>query len=188
MSRKLKIIHIACFCIFIIFAMTTFAFIIQETTSTSVLTFGSLKMRLIETTIENGVETEIESGSSINITNNSNINRNVKIENIGNQEMYVRVALNIQGKKDNLKFDATSLVDIKADSENWIYKDGWYYYKNSIKPNELTDNLKINIDFKIDKISSTYSGGNFNLYIDSEALQYKNNSENVLEARGWPSN
>lgn len=211
MSKKTKIIHITLFCIFILFSMTVFAFIIKETTSSSILTFGSLKMRVIETTIENGIEKEIENGKSMSLMTNSNFNRDIKIENTGEQEMYVRVSFNIEGKKgnnikesegktskeskvksneieNNKEFDASSLVDINADSENWIYKDGWYYYKTSIKPKEITNNLKINIKFKMDKISSAHSGGEFNLNIKSEALQYKNNSENVLEARGWPSN
>jgi len=175
------------FCIFILFSMVTFAFIIKETTISSIITFGSVKMKVIETTIENGIKKEVENGTNIDVTNNSYINRNIKIENIGNHEIYVRVSFDIEGKKNNIQFDTSSLINLNTENANWIYKDGWYYYKNSIKPNEITDDLKINIHFDIEKITNMYAGCNFNLYIDSEAVQYENNSENVLEAKGWAS-
>ena len=187
MSKKTKVIQIALFCIFVLFAVATFAFLITETTTNNIITFGKLKMKVVETTMEDGIEKEIENGSNINITGDSNVNRIIKIQNTGTHEMYVRVLFNIEGIKNNVEFDTSSLVSTNEEGKYWEYKDGWYYYNKTLKANEITNNLTINMIFDIDKISSTYSGSNFNLFINAEALQYENNSKSVFEAKGWPT-
>lgn len=78
----------------------------------------------------------------------NNIKENIKIKNIGNSPIYVRATIvyyfvnsNNQIIKDLPTLDADYSI-IFSSSDNWIKsKDGYYYYKLVLNPDEKTDNL-----------------------------------------------
>ena len=93
----------------------------------------------------------------------------------------------MQAETDNECIELLRYVSIKQKDNEWIYKDGWYYYKNEVSHKEITNDLQINIKFDINEITKKYSGAKFNLDIKAEAIQAENNSDDVLEVVGWPS-
>ena len=187
MNKKLRIILSILFAVLMFFVSTSFAFVSKEVSVGNIITFGNIKMKLIQTTYEDGIEKEILNGDDLNITSNANLNRNIKIENIGKHPMFVRVSLNMQAETDNECIELLRYVSIKQKDNEWIYKDGWYYYKNEVSHKEITNDLQINIKFDINEITKKYSGAKFNLDIKAEAIQAENNSDDVLEVVGWPS-
>lgn len=168
----------------IVSASATYAFIVRESDTESIITFGSLKMKLMETTLVNGEEIEV-SDDALDISNATNVSRIVRVKNVGRHSMYVRVKLNIYGENDGETFDISDAYKIDT-SDNWIYQDGYYYYKDALSENEITDELMKEIVFDNDIVNSKYQGSKFNLEIKGEALQRENNKDNVLEATGWP--
>lgn len=98
----------------------------------------------------------------------NNIKENIKIKNIGNSPIYVRVTILYYFKnsdeqiiKDKPVVDSDYSV-IFSSSENWVKaSDGYYYYKLALKPEDETDNLidkcidlnnNLNKKFRIDVI------------------------------------
>ena len=165
------------------------AYITRSTIAKNVITFGSLKMQLLETTLdERGQEIEVENNEILDITHRPKLSRIVKIKNLGKHDFFSRISLHLVGTDVNdQEFDATKYVLYDVNTEDWIYKDGWYYYKKIVKQNEITNNLITQVQFDVNNITSNYPNGKFKLDIKAEAVQAENNAGNVLDVLGWPS-
>lgn len=186
MKKRLIILSICILCT--IFIAGSIAFLTRQIQIDNIITFGSIEMKLIETTLnENNEEIPVENGSFLNISNMPNISRIVKVQNPGKQPIYVRVSLKIVGIDGNgNEFNVEQFVTYDANNVDWIYKDGWYYYKKELNSNETTENLITQIHFDLDRILMNYSNPKFELKINAKAVQFKNNADNVLDAKGWP--
>lgn len=190
MNKEISIIVllIIMICLFVVTA--TIAFTTRNTITNNIITFGKLKMELIHRTLnEKNEEIDVNNNTNINITYNSNVSRIVRIKNVGNHSFFVRISIDIIGTDENKnKFNANSLVSYNWNTEDWIFKDGWYYYGKELNENETTSNLITQIIFDIDNITSNYPNGEFKININAEAVQAENNEKEVLNVVGWPSN
>lgn len=187
MNKKVKII-VALLITCLLLASVSYAYVVRKSTSSNIITFGKLKMKLIESTIEDGKEISIQDGSNIDITNNPTVNRYIRVRNVGKHPMYVRISLNSYLKVNNKKINANDLITYNVNEEDYIYKDGWYYYKYELKPGKETSNLITGISFDVDKVLNNYGKGLFDLDIDAGAVQSENNETDILKVKGWPNN
>ena len=169
-------------------AALTVAFLNRSVTADNVITFGSVKLKLHETCIdENGVETDFDTNRVINVTADSEQKRTFKVENVGKHPLYVRVSFSIVGvDRGGRKFEATDFMDVEAKSEDWVYKDGYWYYLSILYPREKTKALMTDVVFDINEITKRYPGSHYELAVDAQGVQSENNHENVLQAVGWP--
>ena len=189
LSKKSIIATLLIIVIGLVAIASVIAYITRSTIAKNVITFGSLKIGLLETTLdEKGQELEVEDNEILNITYKPKVSRIVKIKNLGKHEFYTRVSLDIIGTDANEnEFNANQLVSYGLNTDDWVYKDGWYYYKKIVKQNEITSNLITKVNFDVNNITSNYPNGKFKLDIKAEAVQAENNAENVLDVLGWPS-
>ncbi len=191
MSKKEKIVILLLVIIaFFIFVVSTIAFRIYDKTANNVITFGNIKMQLLQTTLnKNNDEIDVNDDENFDITHNSTVSRRIKVKNLGKQEFFLRISLKMIGTDENNKeFNADDFVIYDLNTKDWIYKDGWYYYKNVVKENETTSNLITKIDFDINKITSLYPKSKFKFDVEAQAVQAQNNASNVLDVSGWPKN
>ena len=186
--NKHKYVIIFLFLIILLCISGTIAFKTTNETANNIITFGNIKVKLIQTTIDNnGEEVEINNDNEFNITTDSSVDRFIKACNVGKQDIYLRISLNTKGfDKNDQEFDANNLVDYVTNNQGWIYKNEYYYYHKALKPNECTETLLKKINFNIDKISSNYPDSSYKFKADLQAVQSKNNAEDVLQAEGWP--
>jgi len=185
---NIQILLIIITCLFLI--TLTMAFITSRITTNNIITFGNLKMQLIETCLdENNKEREVKNNEILDITYTSEVSRIVKIKNLGNHDFFARISLDIIGiDSNNNNFYANDFVSYNINTNDWIYKDGWYYYKKIVKQDDTTSNLLTQINFDTNNITKKYPKSNFKFNIKAEAVQAKNNASNVLDVVGWPSN
>lgn len=190
MNKEITIIVllIIMICLFVVTA--TIAFTTRTTITNNIITFGNLKMELIHRTLnEKNEEVDVNNNANIDITYNSTVSRVVRVKNIGKHNFFARVSINVKGIDENKnQFNANSLVSYDVNTNDWIFKDGWYYYKKELNKNEMTSNLITQIKFDIDNITSNYPNGEFKININAEAVQAENNEKEVLNVVGWPSN
>lgn len=189
LSKKSILITLLIIVIALLSITSIIAYITRNTIAKNVITFGSLKMQLLQTTLdENNNEVEVNNDEDINITHKSKLSRLVKIKNLGKHDFFARISLNmILIDQNNQEFNANEYVTYKINTEDWFYKNGWYYYKKIVKQNEITSNLITEINFNTNSITSSFPEGKINLDIKAEAVQAENNEENVFDALGWPS-
>ena len=113
MSKKRRLVILLLIIIaFFIFAISTIAFRIYDKTINNVITFGNIKMQLLLTTLnESNKEIVINNDENFNITNNSKVSRILKVKNLGKQEFFLRISLEMIRIDENGKeFNANNLV------------------------------------------------------------------------------
>lgn len=170
-------------------AAPTIAFLTKQTETDNVITFGNVRLQLHETTLnEDRQEVEFEEETQTDITHTDRLSRIVRVENIGSQPVYLRVALSMSGiEEDGTTFKADDYVSYQLNEKDWIYDDGWYYYKTELAPDLTTEELMTEVIFNdINEITEKYPGSEFKLNIDAQGVQSKNNGEDVTKAQGWP--
>lgn len=191
MKKERKLIWIACATLLAVLGLSqTLAFFTTNVDTENLITFGKLDLKINETTLDKqGEEVAYSPDEKVNLSRNSYLSRIIRLENTGSQPMYVRVDLSITGQdKDGGEIkNADALAEYTLNEDDWVYKDGWYYYKDILEPGSESKELMTEIIFDINEISSLYPGGDFDLDVSAQGVQSKNNeNENVLLVTGWP--
>ncbi len=97
---------------------------------------------------------------------------NVRIQNTGNLNSYVRVAVIPVWKNPDGSFtplDSSGTYHILLNTDDWAEgSDGFYYYRYSLQPNELTSELIKSCTIK-ENLPGAYQGKIFDLQIISQS-------------------
>lgn len=170
-------------------AAATTAFWRGQITTENILTFGSLKLALRQTTLSGGAERPVTTRDPMRLTDQDSVSRIIRVESLCDHPMFVRVSLQMEGvREDGTIFDAGSLVTFAVNSADWAYEDGWYYYKAALAPRETTAPLMDEIVFNdINKLTSSYPGVTFRMNVKAQAVQSENNAADPRSASGWPA-
>ena len=188
--NKKKLICIAAASVLLICcAAPTIAFITRQTKTENIITFGNVRLQLHETTLnEDNQEIEFQEDTETDITHSDTCSRIVRVENLGEQPIYLRVSLSMEGtQEDGTSFQADEYASYQLNEEDWYYENGWYYYKTELAPHVTSEELMTQVIFNdISEITEKYPGSKFKLSIDAQGVQSKNNGGSVSEAAGWP--
>lgn len=114
---------------------------------------------------------------------NTVIDNVVSAKNTGKEPEYIRISLTpkmVDKDGTDLKTDS---VYFQINSENWTYKDGFYYYNNILNIGETAPSLYDSILFG-PQIGNDYRFATFSVDINVDAVQSVNNYS-PLEAQGW---
>lgn len=172
-------------------AAPTIAFLTKQKETDNIITFGNVRLQLHETTLDqNNQEVAFDENAQADITHNNTLSRIVRVENVGSQPIYLRVALSMSGtSEEGTTFQADDYVSYALNDEDWTYndEDGWYYYNTELAPDITSEELMTEVIFtNINEITSKYPGSEFKLNIDAQGVQSKNNGSDVTKAQGWP--
>ena len=183
--KKTKILVAIFVVIIIVIPVLIYATILGSTKSNNIITFGKLKMELIETSIDkDGNEVRVSNNENEYISLNSTVSRKVKVKNVGKHSMYIRLKLNML-LNNNYAETLNNSVSYDINDQDYIFSDGWYYYKKILEPGEETTNLITKIDFSLENLDEDIKK-TIRLDIDAQAVQAENQSEDVLMVKGWP--
>lgn len=117
-----------------------------------------------------------------------------KIVSVTNQEAtawvrmrYTVIMLDPNGEQMQLSDEALSkLVIIEPDAENWIGKDGWWYYTGALATDRQTEPLFTQVRFAGAEMGNEYQSCKVIVEVSAQAVQQIHNGETVLDAAGWP--
>ncbi len=181
-------------------AFGTLAFTTQRATADNVLTFGNVRLRIQETEATAQGEVPVEEGQAVR-ADQGRISRIVRIENVGANDLFVRVRPVMVAQTADGHVSTGAAVDAHVDytinigegANAWTYNpaDGWYYY-NSVVTAEgeasTTAELMSALEFTGDYYTLTGSDGSFELTIDAQGVQADNQAAGTtaLTAQGWP--
>lgn len=65
-------------------------------------------------------------------------------------------------------------------------KDGYYYYKEALKPGEVTAPIFTAVTFK-PEMGNEYQNATATVDVSAQAVQTANNGDTVMDAKGWPN-
>lgn len=184
-TDKKNIVLIILVVLLFVTASYSSAFASRKKSISNHIVFGDLELVLIENTKDDsGKEVPFNNQDEV-ITEASVVSRIVRVENVCDNDMFVRIALNVDVEDENNNHKSgNEMVQYDINEKDWLYQDGYYYYKHILKARETTENLfeELTFDLEDDLVDSK-----LHLNIDVEAVQSKNNASNVLEAEGWPA-
>lgn len=182
MKRKLLILSVLAICIATL-AAGTLAYFTAEGKAHNVITTGGVDIAVQEWADENK-QTPFEDLEGI--MPGMTVTKIAEIKNTGASDAWVRVKVekNIQlqgeGKPD------TGLVELTLNTTDWTEKDGYYYYKEALKPGEVTAPIFTAVTFKPD-MGNEYQNATATVDVTAQAVQTANNGTSALTASGWPA-
>lgn len=164
-----------------ILATGTAAHFVAEETAYNVITTGCLYMDLVEETTnekpwpEEGVK-DVYPGMTVD--------KIVTVRNRGSVPFFCKVSLD--GKVTAYEGGELPFEHITLDlnREQWIEKNGAYYYYRILQPGEETEPLFTTVSFE-PEMGNEYMRAKVNIYVLAQAVQSDNNGEDPLEALGW---
>lgn len=180
-------------------AYGTVAYFTATGTAHNVLTMGNIGIKLNDKTevVENGetklVEFTTEYPDGMPVMPATEASKIVSVENTGSAPAWVRVRIEKTVEPEDASKVGlldTKYVELNYDTENWVDgRNGFWYYKEPLKPGETTPNLFDTVTFSKD-MGNDYMNCKFNIIVSAQAVQSDNNGvgdeQSVLDVAGWP--
>ena len=191
MKKRKTTILIAFAAVLAILGITcSLAFYVASTDTRNLITFGNLELKINETELDSqGNEIAFDASKKVKLNKKNQLSRIIRFENIGDEPMYIRACLSLPGVDMNGRplGELDEVTAYTLNENDWIYKDGWYYYKEVLEPESESEALITGVEFDINQISSRYNGGDFDLDVYVQGVQSKNNEHtDILSVKGWP--
>ena len=180
-----------CAMILICFAVVvqgTAAFYSTEDTARNTITTSAVDVTLIEEQMIDGKPEPFPSGS-IYSKPGMTVSKIVSVK-CEDADSWVRVKVDTmfsdkEGNPLNIDMDVIeSSVLFDTNTNDWEYKDGWWYYKEPLKKGKTTENLFENVTFS-KSMGNVFQGSTAEIVVSVQAVQVANNGSSVWEASGW---
>ena len=182
MKRKLLILSVLAICIATL-AAGTLAYFTSEGKAHNVITTGGVKIAVQEWADENK-QTPFENLEGI--MPGMTVTKIAEIKNTGASDAWVRVKVEKSIKLKGEDTPDTGLVELALNTADWTEKDGYYYYKEALKPGEVTAPIFTAVTFKPD-MGNEYQNATATVDVTAQAVQTANNGATVMDAQGWPN-
>lgn len=180
------------FRIFVISVMAIMVTLISQTTlayysvlgkNTNVITSGNIRFIIHERT-DQGKEFPKE---GVYIVPGDIVSKQVSIENDCEHPFYLRVKIVYGINSEELPYEECFKLNINQ--EDWLYSDGWYYYKEPVAVESTTSNVFSHVEMVGTVIDNKYIGKILTLTVIAQAVQSENNEApdgDVTKVEGWP--
>ena len=182
MKKKLLILSLAAICLAIT-AIGTLAYFTSEGTAHNVITTGGVDIAVQEWADEEKTK-PFENLSGV--MPNTTVTKIAEVKNTGASDAWVRVKVEKNIKLQGEGTSDTSRVELTLNTTDWTEKDGYYYYKEALKPGEVTAPIFTAVTFKPD-MGNEYQNATATVDVVAQAVQTANNGETVTDAKGWPN-
>lgn len=182
MKRKLLILSVLAICIATL-AAGTLAYFTSEGKAHNVITTGGVEIAVQEWADEDK-QTPFEDLKGI--MPGMTVTKIAEIKNTGASDAWVRVKVEKNIKLQGEGTPDTGLVELTLNTTDWTEKDGYYYYKEALKPGEVTAPIFTAVTFKPD-MGNEYQNATATVDVVAQAVQTANNGDTVMDAKGWPN-
>lgn len=186
MKRRLLAGAVIVMCLSLL-AYGTLAYFTAEDTAHNVITSGGIGIELQEWADEDKTLPFPEDGVS-GVMPGTAVTKIVEVKNTGASAAYIRVRVEkeilltegVEGEAD------PGLMIIDFDETCWEKgEDGFYYYKQALKPGAVTEPLFASVSFDT-AMGNIYQNSTARVDVTAYAVQTANNGSSALDAKGWP--
>ena len=189
-KSRIALIALAVCCIALLSAGTAAYFTIQAT-AYNVITTGKVDITIHEKTEDpdnpdKPVEELPDWEDKFDVLPGAKFSKIAFVENTGDQDLFARVRITKQITSEDGKELPTDILHLTMDTAGWIQKDGWFYYKDMLTPGMTTPPLLRSVYFDV-KMDNKYQKATAVVLVEVQAVQAKNNADNVMDAVGWPA-
>ena len=182
MKKKLLVCAFIAICLSIA-AYGTLAYFTYEDTSTNIITMGNIKIELQQLRAGNPTPPD----EVIDVLPGIEVEKTVQVKNVGDNPAWIRIAVSeaIELANGTAAENNGTLIGYDLNTDDWTEQDGYYYYKDVLRPDEITKPLFTTISFS-DQMGNQYQQSQAYIQISAQATQVAHNGETVWEAAGWP--
>ncbi len=189
MKRRFAYCAILCMLLSLV-AYNTLAYFTAEETARNVITSGGIDIQVVE-------RRETDDGlipypaDPIEVMPGSEVSKIVSVQNL-DEPAWVRMAytvtvLDADGAERSLTpAQVQQFMSVNADTANWTYKDGWWYYANPLSTGEESKPLFTEVTFSDSGMGNAYQNNTILIDVVAQAVQQIHNGETVMDAAGWP--
>ena len=150
--------------------------------ATNVVTSGNIQLMIHETTADGSKFPE----EGVYIIPGDIVSKRVSVENVCGHPFYLRVKL--VSSSTNQALSAEDCMKMDIDTQNWTFKDGYYYFNRILQPGEITPALFTQVEIVGSKVDQTHVGSTLSLTVNAYAVQSENNpADHPWDAAGWPA-
>ena len=160
------------------------AFYTTVGTATNVVSSGNITLRINEMTDQG---TPFPTGG-VYVSPGDVVGKVVTVENICEHPFYLRVKL-VYGI-DAQELSAEECFKLNINSDNWVFRDGWYYYTGILQPGEESPFVFSHVEIVGGQVNNSYIGKTLQLTVLAQAVQSENNpiqNGDTTTAAGWPA-
>lgn len=182
-KKKLAVIAVIVI-VLTLFAQGTVAYFSHVGTATNVVTSGDIQFLIHETTEGGG----LFPSRGVVVFPGDVVEKEVTVESDCGHPFYLRIKLNYAVDDETLT--AADCFLPKINTDDWEYHEGWYYYKDIVKPNKTTSELFSHVTIVGDKVDNSYIGKVLTLEVVAQAVQSEHNpitDGHTYTALGWPA-
>lgn len=183
MKKRNLMLGSAILLVVLLVAGGTMAWFTDDVEVTNTFTAGTVDVDLIEN--GNLVVGEDFTGLEIENVNPGDTERKeITVKSNGSKRTYVRIKLTpewilAEGKSFPEGFYDNSLPPaelVGLNETDWIFADGYYYYKDILATNDITSKLITGVKFDGPTMNNEYQGATFKLKVEVESIQATNNA------------
>lgn len=179
----------------------TLAYFTDQGTAHNIITTGGVDIELVETHIDaNGQIGNFPEQGISGIMPGMDISKIVRIKNTGPAAAWVRVkvdtVINMADNTDNItdaagRQPAQDMITIDFNTTDWIKDGDFYYYHQSLAPDQQTTPLFTQISFH-KNMDNPYQNCTVDVRVSAQATQTANNDipqgGSIVNVKGWPDN
>lgn len=186
MKKRLLSFAVVLMCVSILTG-GTFAYFSTDEVTHNVITTSGVKINVLMLNKKNGSE----DNDPIPVMPGITVSKVLAAQSV-ETEVWVRLNYEFEIYEEDgdimplSKKEVEKLILVEPDDENWIYKDGWWHYKKTVKSGEKTLPLFDEIKFAGHGMGNEYQNSTVKLFVKGQAVQKANNGKTVMEAAGWP--
>lgn len=189
-KRRIISISAILLLVFVVVPSATLAFYTTNDTATNVITAGNTRIELFE-------EMENEEGERVPFEDvgdakpGGEYSKIPMIKNTGGYTAWVRIGAEVEVtlKDGETKRTDFEYANINYDTENWEFRDGYWYYLKPLKAGEVTEPVFTKAAFDRE-MTNEYGDCTVKIRLVGYAVQYANNGDGegqtVFDAIGWP--
>ena len=188
MPMKKKILYIAVIVISLaIIAAGTVAFFTEEVQARNVITTGRVDITVVDEFGTPG------SPAPILVMPTAVLRRTAAVKTADDAsaawvrgEVVITVLDEAGQPMPHTKEQLDEIITVKMNTADWTERDGWYYYKESVKEGETTALLFDEISFSGPNLGNEYQKATVYVTVNAQAIQKAHNGTTALDAY-WPA-
>ena len=183
MKAKSKLLLVAVAAILLtVLTQPALAYYTAVGTATNVVTSGEIRLQIHEKTAD-GSDFPVQ---GVYVIPGDIVSKQVSVQNICTHPFWLRVRL-VSGTDDAV-LSAEDCLKMNIDTDNWTWRDGYYYFNRVLQPGENTPALFTQVEVVGSKLDQSNAGSALSLTVRAYAVQSENNpAEHPWDASGWPA-
>ena len=169
----------------------TLAYFSDRTVAHNVITSGNIKIDLLEW--QEGPDGWFSyPKEEISVMPGTSVSKIVQVENVGNNEAWIRVKVDKTITKADGETGDAELLEINFNTTDWTQQGEYYYYNKPLEPKSVLERDKkvtapLFETVTFDKqMGNDYQNSTAQVSVYAQATQVANNGERAQDAQGWP--